>query len=54
MFVATRETTAGMMFVVGAVVVRKRLVGPESRIAHSLMFLATVLIAFNNSAAAKA
>jgi hypothetical protein len=41
---AMRGTMARMMFVAGAVVVRKWLVALELRIAHSLMVLASVLI----------
>jgi hypothetical protein len=46
--------TAGIMLVAGSAVVRKWLVAPESRIAHSFMVLASVLINFSNTEAAKA
>jgi hypothetical protein len=49
---ATSGTMAGRMLVAGAAVFRKWLVAPESRIAHSLMVLASVLIVFNNTKAA--
>jgi hypothetical protein len=49
---AMSRTTAGGMLVAGAAVVRKWLVALESRIAHSLMVLAAVLIVFNNTKAA--
>jgi hypothetical protein len=39
-----RGTSAGMMLVVGASVVRKWLVAPESRMAHRLMVVALVVI----------
>jgi hypothetical protein len=51
---ATRGMMAGMMLVTGAAVVRKWLIAPELRIAHSLMVLALVLIVFKNIEAAKA
>ena len=40
---AMRGTVAGTMLVAGASVVRKWLVAPESRIAHRLMVVASVL-----------
>ncbi len=49
---ATSRTTAGRMLVAGAAVVRKWLVAPELRIAHSLMVSGLVLIVFNNTEAA--
>ncbi len=48
---AMSGTTAGRMLVVGAAIVRKWLVVPESRIAHSLMVLALLIIVFNNTKA---
>ncbi len=51
---ATRGTVAAQMFVTGALVVRKWLVAPESRIAHCLMVLASVEIFLRSTAAAKA
>jgi hypothetical protein len=48
---ATRGTMAGMMLVAGAAVIRNWLVALGSRIAHSLMVLASVLIVFNNTKA---
>ncbi len=51
---ATRGTMAGRTFVVGALVVRKLLMAQESSIAHCLMVLASVLIIFNKTEAAKA
>jgi hypothetical protein len=51
---ATRGTVAAQMFVAGALVVRKWLIAPESRIAHRLMVLALVEIVFWSTAAAKA
>ncbi len=50
---ATRGTVAVQMFVAGALVVRKWLVAPESRIAHRLMVLASVEIVLRSTAAAK-
>ncbi len=44
----------GTMLVACALVVRKWLVAPESRMAHCLMVLALVLIVFNRTEAAKA
>ncbi len=44
----------GKMLVAGASLIRKWLVAPESRMAHCLMVLATVLIVFNRTEAAKA
>jgi hypothetical protein len=41
---AMRGTVSGTMLVVGALVVRKWLVTPESRIAHCLMVVASVVI----------
>jgi hypothetical protein len=49
---AMSGTMAGRMLVTGAAVVRKWLVAPESRIAHSLMVLASVSIVFNKTKAA--
>jgi hypothetical protein len=48
---ATSGTTIGRMLVAGAAVIRKWLVAPELRIAHSLMVLASVLIVFDNTKA---
>ncbi len=44
----------GKMLVAGALVIRKWLVVPDSRMAHRLMVLALVLIVFNRTEAAKA
>ncbi len=44
----------GTMLAAGALVVRKWLVAPDSRMAHHLMVLALVLIVFNTTEAAKA
>ncbi len=44
----------GTMLVAGALVVRKWLVAPESSMAHHLMVLASVLVVFNRTEAAKA
>jgi hypothetical protein len=44
----------GTMLVAGASVVRKRLVASKWRITHSLTVLASVLIVFNRTEAAKA
>jgi hypothetical protein len=46
---AMSRTTAGRMLVAGAANVRKWLVAPESRIAHSLIVSVSVLIVFNNT-----
>jgi hypothetical protein len=43
---------AGTLFVAGALTVRKWLVAPESRMAHSLMVLTSVVIVFRRAAAA--
>ncbi len=51
---ATREMVAAQMFVTGALVVRKWLVVPKSRIAHRLMVSALVEIVLRSTAAAKA
>ncbi len=51
---ATRGAMVGMMLVMGAMVIRKWLVAPGLRRAHSLMVLALVLIVFDNTKAAKA
>jgi hypothetical protein len=51
---ATRGTVAAQMFVAGALVVRKWLIAPESRIAHRLMVSALVEIVLRSTAAAKA
>ncbi len=51
---ATRWTVAAQMFVAGALVVRKWLVAPESRIAHCLMISASVEIVLRSTSAAKA
>ncbi len=45
---------AGTMLVAGALVIRKWLVASELRMAHRLMVLASVLIVFNRTEAAKA
>jgi hypothetical protein len=50
----TRGMVAAQMFVAGALVVRKWLIAPESRIAHRLMVLVSVEIVFRSSASAKA
>jgi hypothetical protein len=39
-----RGTEAGMMLLAGALVVRKWLVAPESRMAHRLMVVALVVM----------
>ncbi len=51
---AMRGTVAGMMLVVGALVVRKWLVAPESRMAHCLMVAASVVIVLRRMEAARA
>jgi hypothetical protein len=43
----------GRMFVAGAEVVRKRLVAPESRMAHHLIMSASVVIIFRSNKAAR-
>ncbi len=52
-----RRTMMGLvvrtMLVAGALVIRKWLVALESRIAHRLMVLASVLIVFNRTKAVK-
>jgi hypothetical protein len=47
-------TVAGMMLMVGALVVRKWLVVPESSMAQFLMVVASVLIVLRRAAAANA
>ena len=49
-----RGTSAGTMLVVGASVVRKLLVAPESRMAHRLMVAASVVIILRRMEAASA
>ena len=49
-----RGTSAGMMLGVGASVVRKWLVAPESRMAHCLMVVALVVIVLRRTEAASA
>jgi hypothetical protein len=44
----------GRILVAGALVVNKWLVAPESRMAHLFMVLASVLIVFNRTEAARA
>ena len=51
---ATRGTVVGSMFVAGALVVRKWLVAPESRMAHHLMVAASVLIILRRIEAVRA
>jgi hypothetical protein len=51
---AMRGTVAGMMLVAGALVVRKLLVAPESRMAHCLMVAALVVIVLRRTEAARA
>ena len=51
---AMRGTVAGMMLVMGALVVRKLLVAPESRMAHCLMVAALVVIVLRRTEAARA
>ncbi len=51
---AMRGTVAGMMLVVGALVVRKRLVAPESRMAHCLLVAALVVVVLRRTEAARA
>ncbi len=51
---AMRGTVAGMMLVAGALMVRKRLVAPESRMAHRLMVAALVVIVLRRTEAARA
>ncbi len=47
-------TVVGSMFVAGALVVRKWLVAPESRMAHHLMVVASVLIILRRIKAVRA
>ena len=49
-----RGTMAGMMLVAGALVVRKWLVAPESRMAQLLMVAVSVKIVFRRMEAASA
>ena len=51
---AMMGTSAGTMLVAGASVVRKWLVAPESRIAHFLMVVASVVIVRRRTEAASA
>ncbi len=51
---AMRGTVAGMMLVVGALVVRKWLVAPESRMTHCLVVVALVIIVLRRTEAARA
>ncbi len=51
---AMRGTVAGMILVAGALVVRKWLVAPESRMAHLLMVAASVYGVFRRMEAASA
>ncbi len=46
-------TAVGSMFVAGALVVRKWLVAPESRMAHRLMVLASISIILRRIEAAR-
>ncbi len=49
-----RGTSAGTMLVAGASVVRKWLVVPETRMAHHLMVVASVVIVLRRTEAASA
>ncbi len=49
-----RGTVAGMMLVAGALVVRKWLVAPESRMVYCLMVAASVIIVLRRMEAARA
>ncbi len=49
-----RGTSAGIMLVPGASVVRKWLVAPESRMAHRLMVVASVVIVLRRTEAVSA
>ena len=49
-----RGTAAGRMLVAGALVVRKWLVAPESRMAHCLIVVASVEMVLSRMEAAKA
>ena len=51
---ATMGMVVGRILVAGALVVNKWLVAPESRMAHLFMVLASVLIVFNRTEAARA
>ncbi len=51
---AMRGTAAVMMLVAGALVVRKWLVAPKSRMAHCLMVAALVIIVLRRTEAARA
>ena len=51
---AMRGTAAGRMLVAGALVVRKWLVAPESRMAHRLMVAASVVMVLSRTEAASA
>ncbi len=51
---ATRGTVAEMMLVAGALVVRKLLLAPESRMANCLMVAASVIIVLRRTEAARA
>ena len=50
----TMGTVVGSMFVVSALVMRKWLVAPESRMAHHLMVLALISIVVRRIEAARA
>jgi hypothetical protein len=50
---AMRGTAARRMFVAGALVVKKLLVGPESRIAHHFMVRASTLVILRRMEAAR-
>ncbi len=51
---AMRGTAAGTMFVAGALVVKKWLIAPESRMAHCFMVAASTLIVLRRMEAARA
>ncbi len=51
---AMRGTATGMILVAGALVVRKWLIAPESRMAHCLMVAASVVIVLRRMEAARA
>ncbi len=51
---ATMGVVVGRILMVGVLVVKKWLVAPESRMGHLFMVLASVLIVFNRTEAARA
>ena len=51
---AMRGTVAEMMLVAGALVVRKWLIAPESRMAHCLMVAASVVIVLRRTESVRA